>query len=113
MYYESGVSETTYGWFTKCGRRVMVYLGIPVVYDDAGDNWWPNLLHVCPNLASNEPIGADPLELIPHLLSHLIKIGDLAREISHAMDCNGHKPDKAAELIQQLVSNRRWSIGNK
>jgi len=65
------------------------------------------LLLVCPNLASTGQTHADSSELIPQLLDCLIELGDLVREINHALGGNGHQADKAAELIQQLVNDRR------
>jgi len=64
-------------------------------------------LLVCPNLASTGQTHADPSGLIPQLLDRLIELGDLAREINHALGGNGHRADKAAELIEQLLNDRR------
>ena len=59
------------------------------------------------SLASTEQTSADPLELLPQLLDRLIELGDLARGISRALGGNGHRADKAAELIQQLMNEGR------
>ena len=45
----------------------------------------------------------DPSQLFPMLLDKLIDLGDLARQISHALGGNGHRPNKAAALIKQLT----------
>ena len=40
----------------------------------------------------------DPTQLLPLLLDNLVALGDLARQISHALDGNGHRREKAAGL---------------
>ncbi len=48
----------------------------------------------------------DPTQLLPQLLDQLIALGDMARQLSQALGGNGHRPEKAAELIQELTKGR-------
>lgn len=48
----------------------------------------------------------DLASLLPQLLDSLISLGDMARQLSQALGSNGHRPEKVAELIQQLVNAR-------
>ena len=45
----------------------------------------------------------DPAQLLPQLLDQLIALGDMARQISHALGGNGHRPEVARELIEELA----------
>jgi len=54
-------------------------------------------LNILPNL--NQP-------LLPELLDRLVVLGQLAEQLSHALGGNGHRPEKAAKLIQQLANDR-------
>ena len=58
-------------------------------------------------LRQSYQIEADPTQLLPQLLDNLIALGDMARQLSHALGKNGDHPEKAAELIQQLLNDRR------
>jgi hypothetical protein len=49
----------------------------------------------------------DPAQLLPQLLNQLIILGQMAQELSYALGGNGHRAEKAAELIQKLVNERR------
>ena len=46
---------------------------------------------------------ADPAQLLPQLLDQLIALGDMARQISHALGGNGHRPEQVAQLIEELA----------
>ncbi len=46
----------------------------------------------------------DPAQLLPVLLDKMIDLGDWARQISHALGGNGHRPGKLQEIVQQLVT---------
>jgi len=46
---------------------------------------------------------ADPVQLLPELLDRLVALGDMARQVSHALGGNGHRPDTTAALIEQLT----------
>jgi len=46
------------------------------------------------------------------LLDQLTALGDLARQISHALGGNGHRPDKLREVVQQLA-NEEDTAGNE
>ncbi len=48
----------------------------------------------------------DLASLLPQLLDSLISLGDMARQLSQALGGNSHRPEKVAELIQQLVNER-------
>ena len=50
---------------------------------------------------------ADPAQLLPQLLDQLITLGQMAQQLSQALGGNGYRPEKAAELIQKLVNERR------
>jgi len=54
----------------------------------------------------------DPTRLLPVLLDKLIDLGDLARQISHALGGNGHRPDNLPEVVQQLA-NQDGTAGNE
>ena len=45
---------------------------------------------------------SDPATILPELLDRLIALGETARQISHALGNNGHRPEVAAELIGYL-----------
>ena len=45
---------------------------------------------------------SDPATILPELLDRLIALGEMARQISHALGNNGHRPEVAAELIEYL-----------
>jgi len=45
---------------------------------------------------------SDPATILPELLDRLIALGETARQISHALGNNSHRPDVAAELIGYL-----------
>ena len=49
---------------------------------------------------------ADPARLLPELLDRLIALGELAQRLSHALGGNGHRPEKAGELIEELINGR-------
>jgi hypothetical protein len=40
--------------------------------------------------------------ILPELLDRLIALGERARQISHALDNSGHRPEVAAALIGYL-----------
>ena len=62
------------------------------------------LLLVCPNpQPSSGIVDSDPTQLIPLLLDQLVILGDLARQISHALVGNGHRPEELAELVKQFT----------
>ena len=46
-------------------------------------------------------------ELLPQLLGQLITLGQMAKQLSHALGGNGHRPEGGVELIQKLVNERR------
>ncbi len=50
---------------------------------------------------------SDPAKLLSQLLDRLVELGQLAEQSSHALSGNGHRPKKAAKLIQQLGNDRR------
>jgi len=50
-------------------------------------------LNILPNLTP---------PILPELLDRLIALGEMARQISHALGNNGHRPEVAAELIEYL-----------
>ncbi|GAH60086.1 unnamed protein product, partial [marine sediment metagenome] len=56
------------------------------------------------------PIGIDrdPAQLLPQLLDHLQALGELAKQISHAMGGNGHR---AGELSSQVPFVHKPSAG--
>jgi len=43
---------------------------------------------------------------MPELLDRLIALGEVARQLSRALGENGSRPEKAAELMEQLLSER-------
>ena len=45
----------------------------------------------------------DPAELLPELLDRLIALGQMAQQLSHALGGNGHRPEQAAQLIEELA----------
>ena len=45
----------------------------------------------------------DLAQLLPQLLDRLIELGDMARELSRQLGGNGHRPEQAAQLIEELV----------
>ena len=53
---------------------------------------------------SFQPLDTDPAHLLAQLLDQLIALGDMARQLSEAFGGNGHRPEKAVDLIQQLVN---------
>ena len=44
----------------------------------------------------------DPTRLILELLDRLAELGDLAKQISHALGGNGHRKAEVASLIKEL-----------
>ena len=50
-----------------------------------------------------EAIPGDPTKLIPVLLDQLVALGEMARQLSHALGGNGYRSEKVAELIEQLT----------
>ena len=48
-------------------------------------------------------LSGDVAEAIPQLLDQLTALGDLARQISQALGGNGHRPEQAAQLIEELA----------
>ncbi len=58
------------------------------------------------NLNFGDIAEADPAQLLPQLLDRLIELGDMAKELSQALGGNGYRPEKVAELVQQLVNER-------
>ena len=44
----------------------------------------------------------DPAKLIPELLDRLAALGDLAKQVSHALGGNGHR----AEAVKELANAR-------
>ena len=58
------------------------------------------------NLNFGDIAEADPAQLLPQLLNRLIELGDMAKELSQALGGNGYRPEKVAELVQQLVNAR-------
>ena len=51
----------------------------------------------------NSPAYSDPAALIPELLDKLIALGQLAQQLSHALGGNGHRPERAAEVVRELI----------
>ena len=49
----------------------------------------------------------DPAELLPTILDQLITLGQMAQQLSQALGGNGDRPEKATEVIRQLVNERR------
>ena len=45
----------------------------------------------------------DPTLLLPQLLDYLMALGDMEQQISHALGGNGHRPEQAAQLIEELA----------
>ena len=45
---------------------------------------------------------SDPVTIPPALLDCLITFGERVRQISHALDNSGHRPEVAAALIRYL-----------
>ncbi len=57
-------------------------------------------------LASNSEIrDGQVAELIPQLLDRLVVLGDLARQISHALGGNGHYPELSRESVKKLADH--------
>jgi hypothetical protein len=48
--------------------------------------------------------GGQVAELLPELLDRLIALGDMARQISHALSGNGHRAELAQKLIKELAN---------
>ena len=45
----------------------------------------------------------NPAQLLPELLDRLAALGEMAKQVSNALGGNGHRPNKAAALIEQLT----------
>ena len=45
----------------------------------------------------------DPAQLLPQLLDRMIELGDMARQLSCALVGNGHKPEQATKLMEELA----------
>ena len=54
----------------------------------------------------------DPTQLLPHLLDHLVILGQLAQQLNLILGGNGHRPDKLREVIQRLT-NEGGTAGNE
>ncbi len=54
-------------------------------------------------LEADSVLADDPAQLIPQLLDRMIELGDMARELSHQLGSNGHRPEQVAQLIEELV----------
>ena len=39
----------------------------------------------------------------PQLLDRLMELGDMARELSHQLGGNGHRPEQVAQLMEELA----------
>lgn len=52
------------------------------------------------------PLDGNPAELLPQLLDEMITLGEKARYVSQALGGNGHRPEKAAELIEDLIMEK-------
>ena len=48
----------------------------------------------------------DPTKLLPELLDRLIAIGEMARQLSHALGRNGHRPEAVQELIEEICNGK-------
>jgi len=44
----------------------------------------------------------DPAQLLPQLLDQLATLGDLARQITHALGGNGHRAEAVGEILKSL-----------
>ena len=53
------------------------------------------------------PVETNPAELLPQLLSHLVTLGQIAKQLSHALGNNGYWAGTGAELIQKSANERR------
>jgi hypothetical protein len=75
-----------------------------VVFANLGSNLY------CINPAAVlPPSKSEPAELLPILLDRLAELGDIARQIRHALDGNGHNHDELRDIIQHLASEKRNS----
>ncbi len=54
----------------------------------------------------------DPTQLLPHLLDHLVVLGQLAQQLNLTLGGNGHRPDKLREVVLQLT-NKEGKAGNE
>jgi hypothetical protein len=52
-------------------------------------------------------IDGDPAQLLPQLLDQLITLGETARYLSQALGGNGHRPEVAEKLIEELIAGER------
>jgi len=52
-------------------------------------------------------IDGDPAQLLPQLLDEMIALGEKARCVSQALGGNGHRPEEAGKLIEDLIAGRR------
>ena len=50
----------------------------------------------------SQPFEGDPAQLLPALLDHIQALGELAKQISHAMGGNGHRKAEVARLTELL-----------
>ncbi len=59
------------------------------------------LYHTSPS----QILSNDPTKLIHELLYRLIAIGDIARQLNHALGRNGHRPDEIQKLLQEISND--------
>ena len=45
----------------------------------------------------------DPAQLLPQLLDKMTELGQMAQQLSQALGGNGHRPEQAAQLIEELA----------
>ncbi len=50
---------------------------------------------------------SNPAQLLQCLLSRLIELGDIARQLSHDIGNNGHSPDEVRAWINQLKGGKK------
>lgn len=55
---------------------------------------------------SGQPIDGDPAQLLPELLDEMVALGEKARYVSQAFGGNGHRPEQASKLIEELIEGR-------
>ena len=73
---------------------------------DKGLHITPLQLGVSPDFAQlgSQFATDDPTKLLPALLDQLTALGETARQLSHVLGSNGHRPEKLREVIQQLAN---------
>jgi len=59
-----------------------------------------NILLFAPQ--SGQPLEGDLARLLPQLLDEMVRLGEKARYLSQVLGGNGHRPEKAAELIDLI-----------